>query len=907
MTMPWVCNFSELDKTKLSWVGGKGANLGELTQQGFPVPGGFCVTTEAYHEFLQQGEPARVEDWFKQLAALEPSDTSKAREIGATFRAYLMTLDVPSSVEEAILQAWEELGSEHSYAVRSSATAEDLPDASFAGQQDTYLNVKGCDSLLEHVRRCWVSLFTDRAIVYRAQNQFDHREVALSVVVQRMVLPEVSGIMFTVDPLSENRNILSIDASYGLGEALVSGKVAPDLYRVDKRDGQIVDVSVADKGMAIRPLPDGGTFEEDLVGEQRKAQVLTEAQTKELAALGARIEEHYGTPQDIEWCLEDDAYFVVQSRPITSLYPGFSHPQPETSLQVYFCFNHLQVMTEPITPMGQSCIRLLLPFGKWDQPPTLEAPYLNAAGGRLYVNLTKALRNPRVRKVILGFLSIADSLTELAVEDVVRRKLYESEDQKNPSFSAFYVVKKVALPVMRRLVGFLFFKNTEKIVAQRTQFIEDTYQSMRKELQALRGSSAKRMHRMIELMGSLFREKLAFNFLPVVGSGILSAKLTGHLTGQSFSDPDMVSLMRAYEGNVTTEMDLELGDLADVARRYPAVVKCLRETPPEEILDALKDREGGDAFLEAFAQFLAKYGVRGTSEIDIGRQRWSEDPTPLLQMIIGNLAESEPGKHRKQHQRLAQEGEEARDRLIQSAGRGFWGWLKKPLVRRLTRVHRNMMGAREHPKWLLIRVLGLAKEVFKDEGEQLVEAGVLSSSDAIFYLTMEEVLAWVEERWDSLSPNASPQELVEQRKSDYQRWKKLNPPRVLTSEGEIVRAELSLENAPEGAIVGSAASAGIIEGRARVILSPKDAVLQHGEILVAPFTDPGWTPLFIHAGALVMEVGGLMTHGSVVAREYGIPAVVCVANATTRIETGQWIRVNGDQGYVEILEEPNET
>lgn len=904
MNIPWVCDFSELDKSKLSWVGGKGANLGEMTQQGFPVPAGFCVTTSAYHSFLEQGERGRMGSFFATLQQLDVEDIAAVRKIGAEIREYHRTLPMPEEVEKAVVEYWKRAGTEHSYAVRSSATAEDLPDASFAGQQDTYLNIRGEDALVEHVRMCWASLFTDRAIVYRTQNRFDHKEVALAVVVQRMILPEVSGVMFTADPLSENRQIISIDASFGLGEALVSGKVTPDLYRVDKRNNEVVEANISEKDMAIRALPGGGTFEEELPDDLRHARVLSDEQVKELAALGKRIEDHYGSPQDIEWCLEGDTFSIVQSRPVTSLYPGFEFEHIDDTRQIYMCFHHLQVMTEAISPMGQSCWSTVLPFGKWNEPVSTVNPYMNRAGGRIYLNVTKILRNKRTRAAMLGVLTIAEHLISLSLDKVVKEPEFLEEAKTGKKISLPWVARNIGFPVLRRVIGFLFFQNTQSVVTQRTQFIDDLDASMRSEIAALGIDRTARLRHMIQRMGRLFQEQLAFNFIPVIVSGLLSVRLVARLTGKTMEDPDVSELMRAYEGNVTTDMDLLVGDLADVARAHPAVMQYLREQPVSEALDTLPNIEGGTAFLDALQSFLDTYGMRGASEVDIARARWNQDSTPLLQMIIGNLAEAEPGAHRKQHRELALKAEEARDRLIAAADVGFWGWLKKRLVRRWTRVHRDLMGVREHPKFMLIRTFGIAKEILLEEADSFVASGELEYRDDIFHLRWEEVLAAVEGKWSELHPKLSMAQLATRRKSDSQRYDDIFPPRVLTSDGEIVRAELTLENAPVGALIGSSASAGIIEGRARIILSPTDAVLQHGEILVAPFTDPGWTPLFIQAAGLVMEVGGLMTHGSVVAREYGLPAVVCVQNATQKIKTGQWIRVDGDRGFVEILEDP---
>ncbi len=251
--------------------------------------------------------------------------------------------------------------------MRSSATAEDLPDASFAGQQDTYLNVMGADELITAVRNCWISLFTDRAILYRLQNGFDHRQVSLSVVVQQMVLPEISGIMFTADPLTGDRNISTIDASYGLGEALVAGLVSADLYKVDRRSYTVTDIQIADKQIAIRPLPDGGTFTETLTGSTRTAQVLSTAQAIILAEIGDRIARHYGQPQDIEWALTNGKFTILQSRPITSLFPIPSKAlQTETEtgeLQVMFSLASVQGVMGPITPLGRDSLCTLIAYG----------------------------------------------------------------------------------------------------------------------------------------------------------------------------------------------------------------------------------------------------------------------------------------------------------------------------------------------------------------------------------------------------------------------------------------------------------------------------------------------------------------------------------------------------------------
>ena len=347
----YVMHFNEVDRTNLPEVGGKGANLGEMSKAGFPVPSGFCITTSAYRDFIAASN--EIERFLDLLDQLKPNQQDEISKLGKLIRGHLLTIPIPQTIESSILDAWKIIGEEKAYAVRSSATAEDLPTASFAGQQDTYLNVKGADQLLQAVRKCWSSLFTDRAIIYRIKNGFSHRSVYLSIVVQQMIFPEVSGLMFTVDPVTGHRNTISIDASFGLGEALVSGIVSADSYQV--REGQIVKKQIAEKKKAVYPVTEGGTVTRELAPELQNKQALSDDKILELAQFGQRIEKHYCSEQDIEWCLADDRFYILQSRPITTLYPI-----PKTyrnGLHVFLSIAHLQMMTDAMKPMG-------IPFGK---------------------------------------------------------------------------------------------------------------------------------------------------------------------------------------------------------------------------------------------------------------------------------------------------------------------------------------------------------------------------------------------------------------------------------------------------------------------------------------------------------------------------------------------------------------
>src|SRR5919107_1165841 len=345
----YVLGFREIGQTQVAVVGGKGAHLGELARiEGIRVPAGFCVTTDAFQQIM--ADAPSIDDRLDRLARLKPDDREAIRALSAEIRETLEGTAIPGDLAAAITRALARLGLQAAYAVRSSATAEDLPTASFAGQQDTYLNVAGPAAILQHVSRCWASLFTERAVTYRLRNGFDHRKAHMAVVVQQMVFPQASGILFTADPVTSNRKVASVEACFGLGEALVSGVVMADVYKA--RGGEVVAKAVATKQLAIYATPAGGTQEQAIEPERQDEPVLTDAQVVRLAQLARRIEAHFGRPQDIEWCLVDDDFQIVQSRPITTLFPIPAVGDREN--HVYVSVGHQQMMTDPMKPLGLS-------------------------------------------------------------------------------------------------------------------------------------------------------------------------------------------------------------------------------------------------------------------------------------------------------------------------------------------------------------------------------------------------------------------------------------------------------------------------------------------------------------------------------------------------------------------------
>ncbi|HYS09021.1 MAG TPA: phosphoenolpyruvate synthase [Myxococcales bacterium] len=890
-------SFAEVDPDDLSRVGGKGANLGALTRAGVSVPPGFCLTTRAFDRFIAALPDADAR--FAELDALDGASVEAARAAAEAMRSRLDALVMPEEVAERIAAAWRLLGPELPLAVRSSATAEDLPGASFAGQQDTYLNIRGEAALLDAVRRCWISLFTDRAVLYRARGRFGHRAVKLAVVVQRLIDPDVSGILFTADPLTGHRGIASIDAGFGLGEALVSGLVNADLYRVDRRTGEVLLARAGDKAFAIRPTPGGGTTREALPQLKRRARALTDEQVRTLAGIGARIESHFGgAPQDIEWCIAGGAIWVVQARPITSLFPIPAVPRADSGLRVFVSFGHVQMMLDAIPKLAQEVWRLFFPAGKGGAPglrsPPALSPAMAPAASRLYIDVTELLRLRRLRRALLGLISRAYEALGQSLAVLVSR----------PGFSAgpagrgavLRAVVSVLGPVLARVPAALLFRDPAAGARAFDRALEAIPRESEGRVRAARTAS-ERIRRCAVEMNALFRRirpHLSRMLAGFVALALLRRAARGRWADQVRGDVDVI--MRGLPGNVTTQMDLAAGDLADLLRPHPELAALLEARPWAEAQASLPQVSGGAELAKALDAFLSRYGNRGASEIDISRPRWRDDPSLLVRVMTGGRSREMAGAHRRQHEAQVLAGEGAGERLVAAAGRGPLGPLRRAWMRRLVRVARFGMGLREHPKFILVQLLGIVRTEALAAGEILAGRGQLSQGGDVWQLGFGELAAALDDASTDLRAR------VADRASELQRDQNRRPPIAMSSDGEIP-APAERAGLPPDALPGTAVSAGVVEGIARVVTDPAREVLHAGEILVAPFTDPGWTPLFVHAIALVTEVGGMMTHGAVVAREYGIPAVVSVASAVERIKTGQRIRVDGTRGFVQILQE----
>ncbi|RLP86765.1 rifamycin-inactivating phosphotransferase [Micromonospora sp. CV4] len=864
MSEQYVRGLQDLDETQVAIVGGKGAHLGALSRiGGVRVPAGFCVTTDAFRRIV--AEAPSIDDRLDQLSRLNPDDREGIRALSAEIRRTLEGIVVPDDVAAAITRALAALDERAAYAVRSSATAEDLPTASFAGQQDTYLNVVGPAAILQHVSRCWASLFTERAVTYRQRNGIDHRTVHMAVVVQQMAFPQAAGVLFTADPVTSNRKVARVEASFGLGEALVSGLVNADAYTV--RDGVIVDKAIATKRLAIHALPTGGTAEQAISSDRQEQPTLTDEQVLRLVRLGRRIEAHFGRPQDIEWCLVDDDFQIVQSRPITTLFPV-----PETSdagNHVYVSVGHQQMMTDAMKPLGVSMWQL-----------TAMAP-MHEAGGRLFVDATPRLASPAGRAGFLDLVGRGDPLIRDALETVLDRgdfipTLPDAAPGGPPAGGA-------PAPI----------ENDPAIVTELIERSQASVAALRSDIRTKSGPA------LFDFLLEAFQEHKRVLADPLSIQAIMAGmeatwwlndQLQEWLGEKNAAD----TLTLSAPGNITSEMGLALLDVADVIRPHPEVVAFLQEVEDDGFLDELPKLAGGGEARDAIEAYLDRYGMRCVGEIDITRPRWSERPATLVPLLLDNIKLFEPGAAERRFEQGRQEARKKQEDVLELLRALPDGEQKAAEAKRMIDRVRTFIGYREYPKYGIVSRYFIYKQALLDEAERLVQANVLREREDIFYLTFQEL-------HDVVRTNQADDQLIQRRKEAFRSYQALTPPRVLTSEGEGISGAYRRDDVPTGALVGLPVSNGIVEGRARVILDLTEADLEPGDILVTAYTDPSWSPLFVAIEGLVTEVGGLMTHGAVIAREYGLPAVVGVEHATKLIRDGQRIRVHGTDGYVQIL------
>jgi phosphohistidine swiveling domain-containing protein len=792
-----VLELAAIDPGQRELVGGKAAGLAALIRLGERVPDGFCVTTEAH----SRGKVPRAE----------------------------------------VLAAYERLGG-GPVAVRSSATAEDLPDASFAGQQDTFLAVVGADELLAAIRSCWDSLHTERAIAYREAAGIAHDTVRMAVVVQRMVDAEVAGVLFTANPLTGSRSESVVDAAPGLGTTVVDGAVAADHYVLDGTDP-----------------------------EERGC--LAAAQLKELCEVGERLQRRLGAPQDLEWAYDrDGTLWLLQSRPITTLFPA-----PPVSLQreprLYVEFGHVQGMLQPVTPMGMSTLKALLAGMLASFGMTVDIVDI---GGRLYGDLTDTMRDPSVRQRLVKLMAVDfGPRAQAVVEHLLNDPRFAPEHgTRRRNMAALAMGPKAVAGILAALA---------RPAAARAR-VFGTIEHLRRQPVVDPPTAAE----LLTLIEEAEQPSAGLEAVmwPVVTGLLVTAALPPLLKGIA-SDDEIRTVLGGMPHNVTIEMDLALWQ---VARHAAPHRELLLRTSPDELAAAYLAGELPDIGLTAF---LDAYGHRCAAEVDVGVPRWSEDPAPVFAILANYLRVTDPDQAPdRRFERAATRAEAMLAELVRRARR------KRPVRGLLAgfflRRARELAGLREAGKFAGLYSLRDRRRRLLLIGSELQAKGLLDRAGDSIFLTLPELRAVVD-RGDDL------RETVARRRSEYAReLRRRTVPVALLSDGTDVETLLPARASDDHTLTGMGAAAGRASGRARVVRDPADAFVEPGEILVAPTSDPGWTPLFLTAGGLVTETGAVMAHGPTVAREYGIPAVICVPGATERIRTGQMVTVDGAAGTVTI-------
>ncbi|UBF28727.1 phosphoenolpyruvate synthase [Kovacikia minuta CCNUW1] len=673
----YVLGFQDIDQTKIGIVGGKGANLGELSKiEGILVPDGFCISTVAFKRIIE--ETPSIQELLDQLSLLKMDERDKIHELSSAIRRIIEGITIPEDIHVAIAHFLSSLGEENAYAVRSSATAEDLPTASFAGQQDTYLNIIGKEEILKHVSKCWASLFTERAVIYRLQNGFDHHKVYLSVVVQKMIFPQAAGILFTADPVTGHRKVTSIDASFGLGEALVSGRVNADNYKV--RNGRVIDKKIATKKLAIYALKDGGTEEQEIEPERQNRQALTDDQIVQLERIGRTIKAHFGSPQDIEWCLVNDTFYMVQSRPITTLFPI-----PETNDQenhVFVSVGHNQMMTDAMKPLGLSFFLLMT-----------HAP-MYTAGGRLFVDVTATLASPASRETILNVtLGKSDPLIKDALTTIIERGNFiqllpdesPGKSRTGRSPADFQTLNDYDPAIVTDLI-----QQSQTSIATLKQTIQtksgsDLFDFILEDIQQLKQTNAK-------------SQSFGVFMTAMNASSWINEKMNEWLGEKNAAD----TLSQSVPHNITSEMGLALLDVADAIRPYPQVIEYLQQVKEDNFLGELLKLEGGQEAQNEIATFLDRYGMRCAGEIDITRPRWSEKPTTLVPMILSNIRNLEPGERDRRHEQGQRSAFKKEQELLARLQQLPDGEQKVNETKRMIRLLRSFIGYREYPKYGIV-------------------------------------------------------------------------------------------------------------------------------------------------------------------------------------------------------------
>jgi rifampicin phosphotransferase len=868
MTQEYVLPLDDRWAT-LETVGGKGASLARLWRVGVPVPGGFHLTTTAYKKFVTANN---LESGIR--AALEKAETSKPDTLESAsgeIEELFLRGSMPVEISDAIFQAYAGLPEdEPAVAVRSSATAEDLPGASFAGQQESFLNVRGEKNLGEAVKRCWASLWTARAIGYRERQGFRHDQVSVAVVVQQLVPAEVSGILFTANPVTGARDELVVNAALGLGEAVVGGRTTPDNFTLDHATLRVKERQTGRQEVETA-LSEWGTTERPLGPERAAQPTLDDTQLARLAEIGLSIEHHFGGPQDIEWAYADGYFWVLQARPITNLPPAPLEDvswEPPVPGSAWWRRQVVENLPEPLSPL-------------FDELYVRE-------GLELSIDAVMALF--RMKYVRL--------------EDFTERPFFTTINGYAYSRANIKVSWKTLPVLLGAWVSGLRMLFREGPVYWREQALPSYLATIERWKAAAPASTPD--ERLLAGVRELALEDARYWFACalMIGSAKVTDALLGRFLALAASRRGLTSgmFLRGFP-LPTVDAEAELEELAERIRASDELRTLVAVTPAADLPEALRRTTAGQTWLSAFARYLDRYGHQ-VYNLDFAVPTQADDPLPVLLSLKAMVQQASHDPRGRQRAIVAE-----RDARVVETARSF-----DPLRRRLFRVllgwaqrfgpYREQalfyMGA----GWPTLRRLAL------ELGRRLVESGSLLEAEDIFLLETPELREAIAARTaDQARPDLA--RLARERRDLREARKRLHPPPAVPSDYKIRLGPIDMSawetqrrNEPTATVLhGFAVSPGRVTAPASVIHSPADfSKMEPSTILVCPTTTPAWTPLFSQARGLVTDVGGVLAHGSIVAREFGIPAVLGTGVATRRIRSGQRIHIDGDAGTVTLLD-----
>jgi len=847
--MIFIKHFGELASSDIDQAGGKAANLGELTRAGLPVPPGFVVLTEAYRAYIAEHQ---LHEQITALAAAS-DDPAGYDEAAAQIKA-LFEDEVSDTLRTEIAEAYAALGEDVPVAVRSSATAEDLQEASFAGQQDTFLNVRGLDDLLVAVGDCWASLWTARAMAYRARQGIDPATVSLAVVVQQMVDAESAGVMFTANPSNGRRDETVISAAWGLGESVVSGAVNTDNIVVRTSDGTIVSNEIADKAV-MSVYAEQRTQERPVPADQRKRPVLSEAEVAELAAYGTRIENHYGTPQDIEWARADGNFWILQARPITAL------PEPEAAMPTDW------TVPEPTAMYVRASIVEQLP----DPLSPLFADMIDGAVTRSLQSLFRELlQEDVIRERDVGLTTVNGYAYYRYTRSGMGRLMWKSPPAFRMLFSGGTQDRwrSYSHPRYRRIVSDWTARDISKL------------------------STDELLAGVQELVDAAAEYYTAVQtIIPVAATSEVLFTWCYDSVVRTKDDPPAPVFLLGYD-SAPIRAEKSLYDLATWTRSHPELAESLLALPPQTFLETAAESQDPlwHEWHTRFQAHLAGYG-HVVYNLDFINPVPADDPVPLLETLRFFVSGKGVDPYERQ-QRSAARREEATAAVLTRLDA-----VRAMPIHRLLRWAQRVAPVREDA----LADVGLAwpqlRRMLAEIGRRHQQASVINEPDEVYWLRRKEIE-------DGVGNFA---EQVEQRKQLWRGQLRATPPQLLPkgSWGDMFRNWMpaASEEQTGDLIKGTGASAGTITAPARVLGGPQDfGSMQPGDVLVASITTPAWTSLFAMASAVVTDIGGPLSHSSIVAREYGIPAVLGTAVATRRIRSGQLIKVDGDAGTVRLLD-----